>query len=79
VAATAAGGIPEAIGMAGLTVAVDDHRALGAAQVELAEDSALRAELADVATAEAERFSVTRATATLEQIYRTASARAREA
>ena len=75
VAATAAGGIPEAIGMAGITTAVDDVAALAAAHVELARDASLRAEFADVAASEAERFSAGRATATIEAIYRAALAR----
>ena len=76
VVATAAGGIPDAIGAGGVTVPVGDHEALAAVHVELARDADRRRELAQAATVEGDRFSADRATTAIEQIYVTALTRA---
>ena len=77
VVATAAGGVPTAIGMAGVTVPVDDAAALARAHVEIAGDERARAELASIAAAEAERYGAARATIAIEAVYAEALTRAR--
>lgn len=74
VAATAAGGIPDAVGEAGLISAVDDPAALAANHVALALDEELRARLAARATVEAERFSINRAASEIAEIYASVTA-----
>ena len=69
VAATTAGGIPEAVGRAGLLSPVDDPGALAANHVKLALDADLRRRLAAAAPGEAERFSIVRAAAELAAVY----------
>ncbi|MEZ5168922.1 MAG: glycosyltransferase [Acidimicrobiales bacterium] len=70
VVATAAGGVPAAVGSAGIITPIGDAAALADAQVSLAADPARRRRLAEAATREAERFAITRAAAELEQLYR---------
>jgi glycosyltransferase involved in cell wall biosynthesis len=77
VVATAAGGIPDAIGAGGITVPVDDHEALATTHVELARDDTHRHRLAEAAADEGDRFSADRATEAIEQIYVTALLRDR--
>lgn len=74
VAATAAGGLPDAVGDAGLISPVDDPAALAANHVRLAGDPAARARLSAAAVVEAERFSVERAVAEIGEIYATVTA-----
>ena len=69
IVATAAGGVPEAVGTAGIVVAVDDAAALAAAHVALATDEQRRSVMAAAAEVEAERFSAQRAVAEIEAIY----------
>mgnify|MGYP001815070065 CR=1 FL=1 len=74
VVATAAGGVPDAVGGAGIVTPVDDAGALAAGHVALARDQERRRALAVAAASEAERFSIERAVAELEAIYETAMA-----
>ncbi|MFQ5556699.1 MAG: glycosyltransferase [Acidimicrobiales bacterium] len=69
VVATAAGGVPEAVGDAGLITPVDDIDAIADAHVALARSSDRRAELAARATDRAAMFSADRARDEIEQIY----------
>ncbi|MEO0494925.1 MAG: glycosyltransferase [Actinomycetota bacterium] len=69
VVATAAGGVPDAVGDAGVITPIGDPVALAAAYVDLARDPARRAALADSATARATHFSARRAVAEINEIY----------
>ncbi len=70
VVATRAGGIPAAVGDAGILVAVDDVEALATAYVELARDPGLRSRLAGRAAARSGLFDRRRAVRELEALYR---------
>jgi glycosyltransferase involved in cell wall biosynthesis len=69
VLATAAGGVPDAVGRAGTISPVGDAAALAAGHVAFARDPALRARLVDATGHEAERFALARAVAEIEAIY----------
>lgn len=69
VAATAAGGVPMAVGSAGLISPIGDAPALAESHVALAADSDRRAALAANASAEAARFELSRAVPEIERIY----------
>ncbi|MEQ8840687.1 MAG: glycosyltransferase [Acidimicrobiales bacterium] len=69
VVATAAGGVPAAVGGAGIVAAVGDAAALAAGHLALATDAARRAELARRATVESERFALRRSIAEIEAVY----------
>ncbi len=72
VAATKAGGIPQAItdGVEGLLVHADDPEALAAVHLRLAADPALRATMGANAAFRADDFDARRTTTHLESIYR---------
>jgi glycosyltransferase involved in cell wall biosynthesis len=74
VAATAAGGVPGALGPAGLVSPVDDPAALAANHVALAREPARREELGAAARARAERFSIRRAVTEIDAVYAAATA-----
>ncbi|MEZ5243794.1 MAG: glycosyltransferase [Acidimicrobiales bacterium] len=69
VVATAAGGVPSAVGRAGLISAVGDADALAGNHVAMARDEARRRELSLAATLEAQRFERSRAISEIEEIY----------
>jgi len=69
IVATAAGGTAEAVGSAGVIVKVDDIDALTSAWIDLARHPERRRGLSTLASREAERFSVRRAVAEINQIY----------
>ena len=77
VVATAAGGIPQAVGDAGLITPVADPTALATAHASLIDDPDRRRELAVAAGDQAERFSVRRATAEIDEVYRAVTSRRR--
>lgn len=68
VVATAAGGIPAAAGSAGVISPIADAAALAAGHLALSTADA-RAPLSAAALVEAERFSITRAVAEIDQVY----------
>ena len=72
VVATRAGGVPEAVrdGVEGILVAVDDVAALADGWVRLAEDPALRAEMAQAASMAASSFDAASSTREIESSYR---------
>ncbi len=72
VVATRAGGVPEAVrdGVEGMLVAVDDASALADGWVRLAEDPALRAEMAQAASMAASSFDAASSTREIESSYR---------
>ena len=72
VVATRAGGVPEAVhdGVEGILVAVDDASALADGWVRLAEDPALRAEMAQAASMAASSFDAASSTREIESSYR---------
>ena len=72
VVATAAGGVPGAVGAAGLISAVGDAEALAEHHLLIARDATRRNELTRAAAAEAPRFELTRAVAEIEAVYRVA-------
>jgi len=74
IAATAAGGVPQAAGSAGLITPIGDVEALAASHVRLALDASERSRLATNANQQALRFSIARATAEIEAVYDAASA-----
>jgi len=78
VVATDAGGTAEATGPAGVIVGIDDSSALAAAWVELSHNPERLTELSQLAAAQAERFSIRRAVAEINQIYDNAVDRAGE-
>ena len=69
VVATAAGGVPDAVGSAGVIVDIDDAAALAEAHVALARDDARRRALGEAARHEARRFDVRRAVSEIEAVY----------
>lgn len=69
VLATAAGGVPDAVGAAGMISPVGDPAALAANHLAFARDAALRQRLVDATAREAERFALARAVAEIEAIY----------
>jgi glycosyltransferase involved in cell wall biosynthesis len=69
IVATAAGGVPDAAGTAGLISAVGDAEALAAHHLELARGEQLRRDLALAAMLEAQRFELSRAISEIEEIY----------
>jgi glycosyltransferase involved in cell wall biosynthesis len=71
VVGAAVGGIPSVVGPdeAGRLIPPDDVRALAAALIELGSHESVRAKLADVARARAERFSTTVADALMLDLY----------
>ena len=69
VVATRAGGIPEAVGDAGVVVDIGDTAGLADAYVALADDLAERTRLAERARGRAERFSIERAVGEIAQVY----------
>lgn len=69
VVATAAGGIPDAVGAAGLVTPIADPEALAEAHVRVATDDTLRAELRRDAAERADAFSIRRAVAEIEAVY----------
>jgi glycosyltransferase involved in cell wall biosynthesis len=77
VAATAVGGVPQAVtdGVEGLLVDPGDEAALTAAIVTLAKDPGRRAEMGAAASVRAEAFSSARATRELEDRYARLSGR----
>ncbi|MEM7141889.1 MAG: glycosyltransferase [Actinomycetota bacterium] len=76
VVATAAGGVPDGAGAAGVITPVGDPVALGAGHADLARDPDRRAELAVVARHQAERFSIDRAIVEIDAVYAEAVAAA---
>lgn len=74
VIATAAGGIPEAIGDAGRTIPVGDVSALADAYVNFVNDDQQRQAWIDATASQAERFDITRSINEIEQIYAASSA-----
>jgi glycosyltransferase involved in cell wall biosynthesis len=72
VAATAVGGIPEAVtdGVEGLLVAPKDPEALAAAITAITEDPSRRAAMADAARRAGERFDIRIAARRMEDLYR---------
>ncbi len=78
IVATGAGGTPEAVGSAGVIVAVDDIDALAASWVSLAREPDRRRELSMLAAHEAERFSVRRSVDEIYRIYRAAAPSSRD-
>ena len=79
VVATAAGGVPAAVGRAGLISPVGDATALAANHRRVAGDPAYRDELATAARLEAPRFERTRAIAEIDAVYAAAIDGARAA
>lgn len=78
IVATAAGGVPDAVGDAGLLSRVGDPAALAAGYVRLADDSTERRRLAEAATRRAEAFSIERAIGEIAAIYETATSAGRD-
>ncbi len=72
IVATSAGGVADAAGTAGLISPVGDAAALAANHVRVATDPELRSRLGESARTEARRFSITRAVAEIDEIYRAA-------
>ena len=69
VVATGAGGIPTAVGDAGIVTPIGDPEALADAHVRVAADDELRAALQQAAAERAEAFSIRRAVAEIEAVY----------
>ncbi len=74
IVATAAGGVPDAVGAAGLISPVGDVDALAANHVLVATDVARRHTLAGAAPAESARFELNRSIAEIEAVYAAAMA-----
>ncbi len=74
VVATAAGGVPEAVGSAAVLVPVGDRDALAGALSRLLDDTAARARLVAAGRAQVERFSWARCADGMLDLYRDAAA-----